>query len=52
MDGKTSVFCDNKGVVKNTTAPESLLKKKHMAICYTGAAKLLQLASFSWPRKT
>jgi hypothetical protein len=34
LDGKTSVFCDNEGVVKNTTAPESPLKKKHVAICY------------------
>jgi hypothetical protein len=33
LDGKTSVFCDNKGVVKNTTALESL-KKKHMVFCY------------------
>jgi hypothetical protein len=34
LDGKTSVFCDNKRVVKNTTAPELPLKKKHVAICY------------------
>jgi hypothetical protein len=34
LDGSTSVFCDNEGVVKNTTAPESPLKKKHVAICY------------------
>jgi hypothetical protein len=34
LDGSTSVFCDNEGVVKNTTAPESSLKKKHVAICY------------------
>jgi hypothetical protein len=32
LDGSTSVFCDNEGVVKNTTAPESPLKKKHVAI--------------------
>jgi hypothetical protein len=25
--GPTSVFCDNQLVVKNTTAPESVLKK-------------------------
>ena len=27
-------FCDNEGVVKNTTVPESTLKKKHNAIAY------------------
>jgi hypothetical protein len=32
LDGKTSVFCDNEGVVKNTMAPESPLKKKHLTI--------------------
>jgi hypothetical protein len=34
LDGSTSVFCDNEGVVKNTTVPESPLNKKHVAICY------------------
>jgi hypothetical protein len=34
LDRSTSVFCDNEGMVKNTTAPESPLKKKHVAICY------------------
>jgi hypothetical protein len=48
LDGMTSVFCDNKGVVKNTMAPESPLKK-HVAICYhrcrkTLAAGFIQLA--------
>ena len=32
--GPTSVFCDNQSVVKNTTAPESVLKKRHNAIAY------------------
>ena len=32
--GPTDVFCDNDGVVKNTTALESVLKKKHLSICY------------------
>jgi hypothetical protein len=27
-------FCDNEAVVKNTTKPESTLKKKHNAIAY------------------
>jgi hypothetical protein len=34
MDGPTSVFCDNESVVKNTTRPESALKKKHNAVAY------------------
>jgi hypothetical protein len=34
LDGKTSVFCNNEGVVRNSTEPERPLKKKHMAICY------------------
>jgi hypothetical protein len=32
--GATSVFCDNESVVKNSTAPESTLKKRHNAIAY------------------
>lgn len=34
LNGPTSVFCDNQSVVKNTTAPESVLKKSHNAIAY------------------
>ncbi len=34
IDGPANVFCDNEGVVKNTSAPESQLKKKQMAISY------------------
>jgi hypothetical protein len=34
LDGSTNVFCDNEAVVKNTTQPESTLKKKHNAIAY------------------
>ena len=34
IDGSTNVFCDNESVVKNTTRPESMLKKKHNAIAY------------------
>ena len=32
--GPASVFCDNQGVVNNTTMPESVLSKKHNQICY------------------
>jgi hypothetical protein len=34
IDGPANVFCDNNGVVKNTTIPESMLAKKHFAINY------------------
>jgi len=34
IDGPTNVFCDNEAVVKNTTMPESTLKKKHNSIAY------------------
>jgi hypothetical protein len=34
IDGPTNVFCDNQAVVRNTTAPESMLKKKRLAINY------------------
>jgi len=32
--GPANVFCDNQGVVNNTTLPESVLSKKHNQICY------------------
>ena len=34
LAGPTVVFCDNQGVVKNTSIPESVLTKKHNAINY------------------
>jgi hypothetical protein len=34
IDGPSNVFCDNNGVVKNTSIPESTLQKKHNAINY------------------
>jgi hypothetical protein len=34
IDGSASVFCDNRGVVMNTTRPDSTLKKEHNAIAY------------------
>ena len=34
IDGPASVFCDNRGVVKNASIPESTLQKKHNAINY------------------
>ena len=34
MEGPTNIFCDNEAVFKNTSIPDSTLKKKHMSICY------------------
>ena len=33
-DGPMNMFCDNEAVVRNSTMPESMSKKKHVAICY------------------
>jgi hypothetical protein len=41
LDGSASVFCDNKGMVKNTMAPESPQNKKHVVICYHRCHKAL-----------
>ena len=34
IDGPTNIFCDNEAVYKNTTLPDSTLKKKHHSIAY------------------
>jgi hypothetical protein len=34
IEGPANVFCDNRGVVKNVSMPESTLMKKHNAINY------------------
>ena len=34
LDGPANILCDNQGVVKNTSIPESTLNKKHNAINY------------------
>lgn len=34
IEGETNVFCDNESVVKNSSNPESTLKKRHNAIAY------------------
>ena len=48
LHGPSLLFCDNKGVVLNTTLPSSTLKKKHNAIAYhrvreAVAAKVIQI---------
>jgi len=34
INGTTNVYCNNKAVYKNTSIPESMLKKKHHSISY------------------
>ena len=34
IEDPTCVFCDNQGVVKNTSIPESVQSKKHNAVNY------------------
>jgi hypothetical protein len=34
MEGATNLFCDNESVVKNSSRPESTLKKRHNGIAY------------------
>jgi len=34
IDGAAGVFCDNEAVYKNTSMPDSTLKKKHHSIAY------------------
>ncbi len=48
IDGPAQVYCDNQGVVKNTSIPESVLSKKHNASNYravreAAAAGVLQV---------
>ena len=34
IDGSTEIFCDNEAVYKNTSTPESQLRKIHHSILY------------------
>ena len=34
LDSEMNVFCDNESVFKNSTIPDSTLKKKHNSIAY------------------
>lgn len=34
LDGPADVFCNNRGMVKNVSVPESTLMKKHNSINY------------------
>ncbi len=45
LNGPTPIFFDNQSVVKNSTAPESVSKKRHNAIAYHRAREA-QAAGF------
>ena len=34
VDGPTGMFCDNEAVYKNSSTPESVLRKKHHSVAY------------------
>jgi hypothetical protein len=49
MNGSAKPYCDNQGVVKNVSIPESVLSKKHNAVNYHAvreavAAHIMQVA--------
>jgi hypothetical protein len=50
LTGPTSVFCDNESVDKNSTTPESTLKKHHNAIAYhwTREAQAAGIIRIAW----
>jgi len=48
LDGPANILVDNDSIIKNTTIPESVLQKKHNAICYHLSVNLLPLMSFMW----
>ena len=39
LDGPNWVFCDNLAVVRSVSAPEQVLKKKHLTVAYRAACK-------------
>jgi uncharacterized protein YggU (UPF0235/DUF167 family) len=49
INGSTKTYCDNQGVVKNVSIPESALSKKHNAVNYHAvreavAVQIMQVA--------
>ena len=52
LDGEMNVFCDNESVFKNSTLPESTLKKKHNSIAYhhTHEAQAANIVCIAWEK--
>jgi hypothetical protein len=49
INGSMKTYCDNQGVIKNVSIPESALSKKHNAVNYHAvheavAAQIMQVA--------
>ena len=51
IGGPTNVFCDNEAVFKNTSIPDSTLKKKHTSICYHWAREAVAAHTMRVARK-
>jgi hypothetical protein len=47
--GPTYTFGDNMSVVKNTSAPESVLRKKYNSICYHTVREAVATGEWSLP---
>jgi hypothetical protein len=54
IEGPADVLCDNEAVVKNSSIPESTLKKKHLSICYhlVREAAAAMIIRVGWERGT
>ena len=51
IDGATNIFCNNEAVYKNTSMPESTLKKKHMPSPTIGAVRPWPRVQCGWQRR-
>ena len=51
IEDPMNVFCDNESVFKNTTIPESTLKKKHTSICYHQSREAVTLGTMQVAKK-
>jgi hypothetical protein len=51
IDEPTNVYCDNHGVVVNSSKPESTLKKKHNSIAYHRVREAAQPKQYKLPKK-
>ena len=52
LDGEMNVFCNNESVFKNSTIPESTLKKKHNSIAYhcTCEVQAVNIVCVAWEK--
>ena len=52
VEDPMNVFCDNESVFKNTTIPNSTLKKKHTSFGYHWSREAVALGTMRWQRRT